>query len=519
MNKGRIALIGFLIAVPLLAWAGVGSYALWRAGYGFIVWWPLFACASLGYFLAWYWLRKQRLLTPPDAGPPIHWTDRDRDAWKLVEARAEQLGGQERTEFHDLAHYGTLAQEMAVELGRFYHPNVADPLGAATVPEILAVVELAAHDLQEMVDEAVPGSHVMTVNDWRWTRDLAFKATDWYSKASYLWWAASAVFAPIETAVRYAATQAGAAAPLQLFQTNLIAWLHRAYIRRLGHYLIELNSGRLRVGAQRYREMKAALESPDGTSAGKPVELVTLTVLGQAKAGKSSFINALLGAQQAKTDVVPTTGGVTRYELPLPGSTSRLVLLDTVGYAQSGPKEDQVKATQQAAQKSDLLILVLHARNPARQPDLEMLQELKNWYAARPDLKMPQVLAVVTHIDLLSPAMEWSPPYNWQNPQRPKEKQIQDALTAVRDQLGDHLVGAVPLCTAPGKVYGIDEWFLPTLMELLGEARAVALLRCLRGEQDAGKVRRVVEQALTLGSRILDVYLESKLPKAHTARK
>lgn len=510
MNKKRIALIGFLIAVPLLAWAAVGSYALWRAGYGFIVWWPLFGCASLGYFLAWYWLRKDQLLKPTDTGPPPHWTDRDREAWQLVEARAEKLGGQERTEFYDLAHYGGLGQEMALELGGYYHPAAADPLGAATVPEILAVVELAAHDLAEMIEEAIPGSHVMTVNDWRWTRDLALTATDWYSKASYLWWAASAVFAPLQTAARYAATQAGAATPLQMFQTNLIAWLHRAYVRRLGHYLIELNSGRLRVGAQRYRELKAALATPDGGPPGKPVELVTLTVLGQAKVGKSSFINALLGAQQAKTDVVPTTSGLTRYELPLPGATSRLVLLDTVGYAQAGPKEDQLKATQQAAQKSDLLVLVLHARNPARQPDLEMLRELKNWFATRPDLKMPPVLAVLTHIDLLSPAMEWAPPYNWQSPQRTKEKQIQEALTGVRDQLGEHLVGAVPLCTAAGKVYGVDEWFLPTLMELLGEARAVALLRCLRGEQDAGKVRRVVEQALTLGGRILDVYLEGQ---------
>src|SRR5262249_50304263 len=195
MNKWRFALIGFLIAVPVIVWAAAGAYAIWRAGHGFLPGWPLFACASLSYFLAWYWLRKNRLLAPPDQGPPLHWTDRDREAWKLVEVRAEQLGGQERTEFYSLAHYGSLGQEMAVELGRFYHPNAADPLGAATVPEVLAVVELAAHDLQEMVDEAIPGSHVMTVNDWRWTRDVALKATDWYSKASYLWWAAAAVFA------------------------------------------------------------------------------------------------------------------------------------------------------------------------------------------------------------------------------------------------------------------------------------------------------------------------------------
>ena len=48
---------------------------------------------------------------------------------------------------------------------------------------------------------------------------------------------------------------------------------------------------------------------------------------------------------------------------------------------------------------------------------------------------MPPVLAVMTHIDLLSPALEWAPPYNWQEPERPKERQIQEALTAVREQL------------------------------------------------------------------------------------
>ncbi len=518
MSRWRVILIGLLISVPVIAWASVGSYAMWKSGYALLLWWPLFACASVGYFLAWYWLRKKQLLPAGETAPPMEWADRDKAAWKLVEARAEKLGSDTRTEFHDTMFYAHLAQEMSQELARFYHPEDKDPLGSVTVPEILAVVELASHDLAQMVDEHIPASHVMTINNWRWTRDMALKATDWYNKAVPFWWAASAFFNPIHTAARYAATQAGATAPLQMFQTDLIAWLHRSFVSRLGYYLIELNSGRLRIGVDRYRELKKVVGRTDGQTPSQAVELVTLTVLGQAKAGKSSFINAMLGQQKAMTDITPATTGITRYELPLPESTTRLVLLDTPGYAHAGRREDHVKATHQAAQKSDLIILVLHARNPARQPDLEALEELKQWFAARPELKMPAVLAVVTHIDLLSPAMEWSPPYNWQEPQRTKEEQIQQALTAVRDQLGDHLVGAVPLCTLPGKVYGIDEWFLPTLMELLGEARAVSLLRCLRGERDTGKVRKVVEQALTLGARLLDVYLQGKMYQSRHAK-
>ena len=61
-----------------------------------------------------------------------------------------------------------------------------------------------------------------------------------------------------------------------------------------------------------------------------------------------------------------------------------------------------------------------------------MMQALKTWFESRPDLKMPRVLAVVTHIDMLTPAMEWKPPYDWQTPTRPKEQQILAAYEAVR---------------------------------------------------------------------------------------
>jgi hypothetical protein len=97
--------------------------------------------------------------------------------------------------------------------------------------------------------------------------------------------------------------------------------------------------------------------------------------------------------------------------------------------------------------------------------------------------------------------MEWSPPYNWIHPERTKEQQIRQAWDSLKEQLGDYLVGIVPLCTERGKVYGMNEWFLPTLTELLDEAHAVALLRCIRAESDAGKVRRVFEQLLRAGQQ------------------
>jgi predicted GTPase len=523
MSRWRILVVAFLVAVPFLTLAGVGSYYLWKEGLGYTLWWPLAACMALGYLLGWTWQRKQQLLRPVDFTPPLHWTERDQQAWRLVQARAEQGAKLDLETLGGFQIYIDTARELALELARHYNPGVTDPVGALTIPEILAVVELASHDLAEMVDSYLPGGHLLTIKDWRRAKQIS----DWYQTANKVYWAISALFNPVNTGLRYAASQLGMSRPLKLLQQNLIAWFYTAYVHRLGTYLIDLNSGRLRVGARRYRELRGATTTvPPGDVPSAPptgelgevaapagpaeagrrsaeqVRRIGLTVMGQVKAGKSSFINALLGEQRAITDVLPATESVTRYELQPEGIPTRLVLFDTAGYGHAGPGEDQVRATEEAARQSDLVILVVHARNPARQADLEMVRRLRSWFDTKPELRTPPILAVLTHIDLLSPALEWAPPYNWVEPQRPKEKQIQQAWTAVREQLGNYLVGIVPVCTAPGKVYGVAEWFFPTLAELLGEAQGVALLRCIRAEVNTGKVRKVFHQLVKAGQQI-----------------
>jgi predicted GTPase len=507
--RWRLVILGALIAAPLLFLMAYGSYSLWRQGWSFWSWWPMAACFALAYFLAWHWQRKNRLLRVSFDETPLHWNDRDLEAWKLVEARARAGAEIPPDKLSAVPFYVETAQEMSLELARFYHPGAQDPVGSLTVPEMLAVVELAAHDLAEMVDQYLPGGHLLTVNDWRRARQLA----DWYQTASNIYWIVTGIFSPLTTAMRYAASQVGMSRPLQMLHENLLVWFYTAFVHRLGTYLIDLNSGRLRVGAGRYRQLLQQAKGPTAATAPaapategeEVVRRVTITVLGQVKAGKSSLINALLGEQRARTAVLPATAEITRYELHPDGSDTRLELLDTVGYGHEGPKEDQLRATQEAARQSDLLLLVTHAKNPARQADLEMLQALRAWFDRRRQLKMPPVLGVMTHIDLLSPVLEWQPPYDWQQPRRLKEQQIDEAANTVREQLGPQLAGVVPVCTAAAKVYGIDEWLLPAVTQLLDQAHAVAMLRCLRNEIDTGKIRKVFDQLLAAGKEALKI--------------
>ena len=512
MSRWRISVVAGLILVPLLAWAGVGSYYLFVNGWGRIIWWPLMACAALGYLLGWYWQHKRQLLRPPDFELPVHWTGRDEEAWKLVEKRAREGAGLPMDRLGEPAVYFQTAQEMALELAAFYHPGAADPVGNLTVPEILAVIELASRDLGELVEKHLPGGHLLTVNDWK----RAHQFTRWYSTASNVYWVVSAFLSPIQTGMRYAASRVGISEPLRMLQQNLFVWFYTAFVHRLGTYLIDLNSGRLRIGAARYRQLVEESERAASQSVavaekvtagplvaeGDPVDQVkqvTVALVGQVKAGKSSLINALLGEERARTAVTPLTTGVDRYELQTPGIPTRLVLLDTAGYHQTGAQPDQVKATAEAARGADLVFLVLHARNPARQADVDLLDQLRRWFEERQDLKSPPILAVLTHIDLLSPSLEWAPPYQWRTPSRPKEVNIRDAVLAVRQQLGPRLVNVVPVCAQPGKVSGIDEDLLPAVAQLLDEVRGVALLRCLRAEADRDRVRRVFEQLLATG--------------------
>src|SRR5271155_745682 len=102
MSRWRLAIIAVLLCVPLAFLAAMGGYHVWKGGYGFYVWWPTTACLALGYFLAWHWLRKRKLLPPADGAAPMQWTERDKLAWKLIEARAATVGKADSTTLKEL---------------------------------------------------------------------------------------------------------------------------------------------------------------------------------------------------------------------------------------------------------------------------------------------------------------------------------------------------------------------------------------------------------------------------------
>src|SRR5207249_10004775 len=142
---------------------------------------------------------------------------------------------------------------------------------------------------------------------------------------------------------------------------------------------------------------------------------------------------------------------------------------------------------------------------PGRQPDVDLLDRLRAWFAAKPHLKMPPVVVVVSHIDLLSPKAEWSPPYNWKSGTRPKEANIRECVGVVREQLGDRAAEVVPVCAREGERSGIKEELIPTMVSHLDSARGTAVLKAFESESSAGQYDKLGSQVVEGGKKVFGI--------------
>lgn len=523
MSRWRLILVWILLILPWLIIIGFGSYALWRIGWTQWIWLPIAICWGSALILMRRWRTRWKVLTSPKAKQVPHWTPRDRDAWELVEKRARGGDDLDQERLLRPQMYFDLALEMAAEIAAIYHPKSSDPVENLTIPEILAAAQLVFEDLTKMVDQYVPAGHLLTIKHWR----RLSQVPKWYEKFSKVYWPVSAVFAPATVVARYATSRMVITPIKDNIQDNLLSWFYVSYVHRLGFYIIELNSGRLAGGAERFRDMMDRMNedfdatgNPENTAATTTEDVsdsskrseITICLVGQTNAGKSSLINAMLGQQKAEVDLVPSTSTITRFQLHRTETNDHLTVLDTVGYATEGFTSKQRDELETALKQSDLVLLVMNAANPAKQPDAEVVKMLQDWFQSRRDLPPIPVLGVLTHIDRLRPLREWNPPYEWPDGERPKELSIREAVEYHNQVLEDHVAAVIPVCTDgdQGRVFGIDEYLLPAMTPLLGDARASALLRSLHQDISKNKASRVMQQFWEAGKVLLKAGLSKR---------
>lgn len=508
--------------MPVLVYIGFGAYALWETGLFLWTWWIIPGCWFLTYGIAEVW--KPKRIDPYAERLPTHWTPFDEAATQIVTSYQKEIDTLSPEELTDMSFYFQKSQELAQSLAEHYHPHAKDVYSSLTVLEVLAAIRLAVEDLEVWFHDSVPGSHLVTIQQWK----LLGKAPKWVKRVSDAGWVASVLINPLNVA-KYFSSQLTLDPITEQLRTEFLAAAYLRYIRLVGFYLIEMNSGRLRRGADRYRaafgpgpELEEE-QSPQNPNPLKP-ESVVVTIVGQVKSGKSSLINAFVAQTETVTDVLPATKRVTRHKLQIPDSNETVTLLDTPGYADSGATKAELKETQAAIQEADIVILVTAANSPGKAADVDLLRTLESDSEKHPELKPAPILVCMSHIDLLSPMMEWDPPYDFENPDRPKEVHIVDALKNLRELFGDLKTppkAFIPVCSdsTRGRLYNVAEGLIPALAVNIEAGKTVALVKAYEKNLDEGSISSLFRQLKSSGKNLLDLWVQERLNESQRPTK
>jgi uncharacterized protein len=226
-------------------------------------------------------------------------------------------------------------------------------------------------------------------------------------------------------------------------------------------------------------------------------------------AGKSSLVNALFGEMVAATDAVAdSTTGILPFLLEREDEIRALVY-DTPGF--DSASVDQ-RALDRTSLEADLVLWVTAADRPDRSEERVRLDRLRQRFAdaAR---RAPPLLVALTCIDRLRPMREWSPPYALAPPVGPKAGHIAEAVIAAAADLDVDVSAVIPVCSAPGRVYNVDDALWAAMLFEFPEAHRVRLLRCQRArrsEQDWSKLR----EQLGNGGRFLLSLARARTPFA-----
>ncbi len=494
----RYALVTTVLTAPYVLVLAAGWWWLYEKGY--LIGWAAAAGVML---LAGKWLLRWAKQTnaarsPSGVQPSPNWAPSSEPAWKKVEelsARARQ----EDWPLDDPARWQALLSELLDTVAREYHPESANPLLELPVTHIAFIVERVAHDLSEAAGEKLPGSHILTVNDWRKLKDLAAHGHWLYSICYPVYRWARLGLNPLSGLLRELNERI---VGNLVDSTTLDAkgLLLDFVVRKAGYYAIELYSGNL-VLDESYVTRRSSSDAARaaGQTAVLDAEPLRILLIGQVNAGKSSAINALFGDVKTAVDVLPTTREVTPLVFEREG-LGRALIFDTAGYGEAASTKSPFTELEGELLSCDLVLLVCSALTAARQVDRRVLEELRLRWQREPNRRPPPVIVLLSHIDMLRPFAEWNPPYNLAQPMGDKAQRIAAATTVVADELQVPSENVIPVCLLPERLYNVEEGLLPAIIECLPEGSRAKALRCLGAYRNEDYWRRLWRQAVGAGT-------------------
>jgi len=364
---------------------------------------------------------------------------------------------------------------------------------AFSIPEALCMAEEVSRRYRRVLKAHVPGVESIQIGHiklWYEHKDQASEAWTWGNRAYRLLRLANpvaAIVAELKSAIQDQV--------VQTINNDIQAALKKALLQDVVAVAIDLYSGRFKVTTDEL----AAMPLPQRNDL-QAVPLAPLRVcfIGQLSAGKSSIINALQQALIAEVDVLPSTDAVRVYDCVIDGVPA-LQLVDVPGL------EDSTKVSElllNEVVKSDLVLWVLKANQPARALDVAFKAQIETYYqqAQHRSRKRPAIIGVLNQVDRLPPAQSWQPPYNLQASDCAKSACIRDAMNYNQHLLS--LATVIPLCVAEDKTH----FNIPALLQQIDQCYNDAVQTQLNRRRNEGDRFDPLDQAKRIGKSVASLF-------------
>lgn len=506
-----------LLSLPFWILLPLGLWWLWQEG-----WWLYWlVAAAVTPLLAYAWMRwAGRTGTPaamvfargngtagsPATGAPsLPWTDgsstadntwspRDLAAWQEVQEIARRMDPQAITDQDVLLQ---TAHHTIERVARHYHPEDPDPIWSFTGPELLMLIERVSVRLRWILLDHVPGAHLLEAGHlWRlWEyRPLAEKSWRVARRLHQVWRLAR--FASPVTALLAEARQVVVQSTLNEAGKVLRSEGGRIWVEEVGRAAIELYSGRLRMDLERLEAMAERDRQDPLAGVDRLPGPIRILVAGPVNAGKSALVNLLLGDDVAGVSPAPLTRRMDAYSLEHaahPILPLEAILVDTPGW--SGSPEGVLLPEQ--AWNSDLVVWVTHAAQAKeRELDRMAVDGIRRHFLRDGRRQIPPILVVLSHIDLLHPSYQWTPPYLDRDPQdtRSKTLAIRQSVEEMAALLRIPAMDVIPMRLDPPELACNEERFW---QRLDAHHRAARRGRAQRLQMEMGSAdwRKVFQQA------------------------
>jgi len=496
MRRELFSLIlrGLAYAVPVLALVILGF--AWLVEHRQWIPFGLATAVIVGFLLGlsrWLARASQQRYTPTPA-PVTTWPDAGQQAWAEVDRFAASVEAAPPP-IDDLAAHQGIFLDVLNLVGKHFHPKSKHPAMELTVSQVLEISERTLRDLRRGVIDLIPLARNLKLKHIRGLHramDYGPAALSAGRLAVFAFRVRRWLYYP-QVALAQEVVNRLDMSPSKLASRQAARIGAGLVVRQVGAYAIQAFSG------------QASLDITTLSTVSDNAPLRVL-LLGPINAGKSSLLNAMFGQDRSRGDILPCPGVKGEHLLDREGAP-RAVVLDSDGF---GGADDETtrKRLFEEIESIDLIIAVTAANGAARKLECEVLDEVRRRYAASTRRCCPPIVVAATHIDKVSPAREWKPPYDFVDGESPKELNVRDAIDAISEDFQILIERVIPVCLAPGAAYNVDEGLLPAIGAALPEINRAKFLRLVERNRSVDQSQRTserIDRLLKIAGRIAGI--------------